>query len=168
MAKEKTLEEYRFLKPEEVDALILAKLASMPVKGGKATNKAYWTETELKYRHQVIIEYICQGLSNRRVKEEIMRRWKVTERSAQKYVSEALESLTQDNEEFIAKAREMQLERLNALMESLLERGDSSNAIKVLDQINKINGLYSEKKELDISGDIRFTFDGNEGDKDEE
>lgn len=160
MAKKIEEQPYKFLKPEEIDNIIIAHLNASPRRGGKSV-KAKWSEMELKYRRQVIIEYICQGLSNRRVKEEIMARWGIAQGTADIYLKDAIDSLTPDNEAFIEHARQVQLERLNDMMENFLRDGMIDAAMKCMEMMNKINGLYETKQKLEVSGDLHFEFGGD-------
>lgn len=149
---------YQFLTPEEADKVIMERIASTPKKGG--TRKGVWTESELAIRDNVILEYICrQGLSRAECTRQISDRWQVNISTAGRYIKEAFDRLAQDNEEFKADAREKQIERLENLLQTLQEREMYDQAIKVLDQLSKINGLYTEKKEVSLNdGNIKFTF----------
>lgn len=161
MAKKIEEQPYKFLKPEEIDNIIISHLNNTPRRGGKSPN-VKWSPMELKYRRQVILEYICeQGLSNRRVKEEIMARWGISLPTADLYVKDAIDSLTPDNEAFIEHARQVQLERLNDMMENFLRDGMIDAAMKCMEMMNKINGLYETKQKLEVSGDLHFEFGGD-------
>ena len=69
-----------FDRPEQIDAVINAKLASMPRKNGKANSKANaWTKDEIELRNAVIMQYIAeQGLSKERTAQQLTNRWDIT------------------------------------------------------------------------------------------
>ncbi len=50
-----------FDRPEQIDAVINAKLALMPATGGKGNSKKNaWTEDEMELRNAVIMQYIAE------------------------------------------------------------------------------------------------------------
>ena len=79
--------------------------------------------------------------------------------TADKYYRQALEYLAVENDAIKGAARKIAIERLNAIIEQAKKRGSTHSALQALDQLNKINGLYSEKKEVEITG-IKFDFGG--------
>jgi len=65
--------------------------------------------------------------------------------------------------ELVDKIRNEQIARVTALARKAEENGDTKNALKALDMINKIAGLYTEKQEVNITSDtIKFEFDTRE------
>ena len=149
---------YQFLSPEDADRIIIQRINSTPKKGGNRNGK--WTPAELAIRDNVILEYICkQGLSRAECAKQISDRWQVCIDTAGRYIRDAFERLVQDNEKVKIDAREKQLERLENMLERAIEDGVYDAQLKILDQINKINGLYTEKKDIKIENDnITFKF----------
>lgn len=153
---------YRFISPEEADELIKSKLAQFSRKGGKASSAVKWTEGELQLRHSVILEYICeQGLSRENTAKQISDRWSVGLNTARRYVKEAVESLTRDYDDYVDEVRKVHLQRLEEMLENALEDDRQETALKIMDQIAKINGLYEQRIDLNSHNNTTITFDFN-------
>lgn len=152
---------YRFITPEEADELVMSKIAQFAKKGGKTSTSIKWTEGELQMRHSVILEYICnQGLSREATAKQISDRWNVGLNTARRYVKEAVESLTRDFEDYKEEVRKVHLERLESIMQTALENGREDLALKALEQMGKVNGLFEQKVDLTAKNttDIHFDF----------
>lgn len=142
--------------PETIDNIVRNKLES--VKKGSAVTKK-WSEAELNLRRMVIIDFIRQNLSKRRVKEELKERWGICDRTFEHWYKDALDSIIEDNQDLIRTAREQIIMRLEGVAESCFNSGDMNGSLKALDQLSKIFGLYSEKKEIDVKNEaIKFEF----------
>lgn len=153
-----------FDKPEQIDAIINAKLAAMPANGGKANSKKNaWTQEELEVRNAVIMQYICdQGLSRERTAQQITNRWNISIKTARNYVKQAIEAFTSTyTEEDYEKQRQMWLARCEQILQDAIDTGDKQSALKALDLIGKSMGIYNEKKDVNVNGDIDIKFDFN-------
>lgn len=122
-----------------------------------------WQDYEVKYRNEVILGYLGQGLSKRRVAEECADRWNISLKTVYKWIKIALESLTEDNDELKQQIIDIQLERIAFISEETIKNGDYTTALKAYDQLHKLLGLYREKSEVevDFKNSIKFDF-GNE------
>lgn len=151
---------YRFISPEDADKLIKAKIATFAVKDGKTSSSIKWNEGEIQLRSSVILEYICkQGLSTAETVKQISDRWNVSTNTATRYVKEAVSNLTRDYDEYIDDIRKVHLERLDSLLLTALEDHREDLALKILDQMAKVNGLYEQKLNIDSKNDTTITFD---------
>ena len=156
-------EVFQLKNEEEMDAIVKGFIASMPIKGGKNTRNQKWDGEVLDCRNYIIYNYIRQGLSRQRVIEEIANRWGVSLNVSDKYYKEALEGLVIENDAVVDAARNIAIERLNKMVEDCSMQHRYDSALKALDLLNKINGLYTEKKEIEVTG-LQFDF----GDRKEE
>lgn len=147
---------YKMLSPEQIDEFINVRLAVNREEHRAAQLK--WTETEIAYRNSVILDLVGQGLSRRRIIEEICDRWNIAQSTAYRWYDMALDALTADNDEFVSKVRDFQLERLNNIAEHAHVEKDYGTMLKCLDQINKICGLYIDKKEVVVKDKLKFDF----------
>ena len=148
---------FKYLQPEEIDEMIREKINKIRTDKKRVSDK--WTDTELLYRRQVIFELIRKGYSRQRIQEELMSRWECVKRSAQRYVKDALEALEEDNKDFIIKTRDIQRERIESVIEKAMNSNNFEAALKGLEQINKIDGLYNEKITANIKAEgIKFQF----------
>ena len=146
---------FKYLKPEEIDAAMIARINDhRNVKGEK--NKE-WQEDELMMRRQVIIDYMAQGLSRRRIVEHLCDRWGICMRVAYVYYSDAIRLLAKDSEEFMEFNREKMVERLEYIMTEALDTGNYREAVMACQELDKILGLQSETKKLEIK-ELQTTF----------
>lgn len=129
------------------------------IKGGDCVSGG-WTDELLELRNIYVISLIRDGLSRARCNQEVSETFGVTKRTADNYYRQALEYLAVENDAIKGAARKIAIERLNAIIEQAKKRGSTHSALQALDQLNKINGLYSEKKEVEITG-IKFDFGGD-------
>lgn len=151
-----------FDRPEQIDAVINAKLANMPQTGGKANTKANaWTKEELELRNAVIMQYICeQGLSKDRTAHQLTARWNIALATARKWVARAIEDFAKTYaEEDQEKNRKLWLERCEQVLQDAIDSRDKANALKALDLIGKSMGIFTEKKEVQLDGDVDIKFD---------
>lgn len=151
-----------FSKPDIIDGIIKARLATFPVKGGKTSSKSTtWLEEELELMDSVILEYItAQGLSREKTAQQIAERWGVSIRTARRYVSESIKRFAESNSSS-EHSRELWLERCESILQDAIESRQKDTALKALDLLAKSMGLYKETKDINVSGDgsIKFDFD---------
>ena len=144
MAKQKSKKErgvFRFLSPEEADALIKTHR--------KGRN---WTEEEKMARDSIIWEYMCrQGLSRYATAQQISDRWNVALSVAYMYIKEAFQTLVDDYEENKIDTYTSLIERVEGILQTALENGNLSAALQATEQIAKLQGLYKDKKEVEIT-----------------
>ena len=151
-----------FDRPEQIDAVINAKLASMPRKNGKANSKANaWTKSEIELRNAVIMQYICeQGLSKERTAQQLTNRWDITIDTAREYVKRAVNDFANSfTDEDAEEQRRMWLERCEQILQDAIDSRDKASALKALDLIGKSMGIYAEKKDVNVQGDVDIKFD---------
>lgn len=148
--------EFHLYDADTIDAIIKNKIANVKV---SRANAKKWSENELNIRRMVIFDLIRQNLSKRRVKEELKERWGIADRTFEEWYKDAIESIIEDNKDLIRTAREQIIMRLEGVAEASFNNGDMSNSLKAIDQLSKIFGLYTEKKEINVKGDtIKFDF----------
>lgn len=157
MAKKKVEapDSFKFLEPEEIDKIIREK--------AKIAGKCHpWTEPEIMMRNQVIIDLIGQGLSRRRIQEEIMSRWGIKITSAKTYIKDAYDALLRNNEEYISYQRDQQVERLENIITEALEAHEYKAAVMATAELNKLLGLTTNQKITLENTDRVFKFGGSE------
>lgn len=155
-----------FSDPEKVDAIIKSRLAQFSTKGGSQKNSLVkWTESELELRNAVIIDYLTiNGLSRERTAQQISDRWDITMATARKYVKEAVvtfcDNVVEESEEMRKKLFE---EKLQAIYEDAVNAKDRQSSLKAIDILNKMNGMYKDKSDvnLTVDGSISFDFGSN-------
>lgn len=153
-----------FDRPEQIDAVINAKLEQMPAKGGKSNSvKNAWKPEEMELRNAVIMQYIAeQGLSRERAAQQITNRWNITLGTARAWVKKAIDDFASSYaEESQEKNRKLWLERCEQILQDAIDSRDKQSALKALDLIGKSMGIYKETKQLDVEGDVDIKFDFN-------
>ena len=63
------------------------------------------------------------------------------------------------SEEDQEKARKMWLERCEQILQDAIDSRDKASALKALDLIGKSMGIYTEKKDVNLQGDVDIKFD---------
>lgn len=155
MAKKKVEapDSFKFLEPEEIDKIIREK--------AKIAGKCHpWTEPEIMMRNQVIIDLIAQGLSRRRIQEEIMSRWDIKTTAAKVYIKEAYDALFRSNEEVLEYNRDKQIERLENIITEAMEAHEYKAAVMATAELNKLLGLTTNQKITLENTDRVFKFGG--------
>lgn len=154
----KVLSMYSKMKPYEIDNYIKDKIHRSGDINAKLSNvQRQWSEEELVMRNQAILCLMAEGYSRPMIVKELMARWEINKTTANKYLRQSVQSLVEDNEEFIKNARDIALARLENLMKDAYEAHDRKSFLSAMEQYNKINGLYTEKHE--VKEDVSITFD---------
>lgn len=141
---------FKYLTPEEVDVFVRSKVSRHNEKGTHTRNSK-WTDGEKLIRRQVILDYLAQGLSRRRIVEQLADRWGIKIDTAYDWVSDAYKYLGEDKEEFKAHNRDIMQERLENIMAEALEAHCYKEAVMAASELDKILGLQVDKKEIDVN-----------------
>ena len=149
---------YAKLTPEELDAFIKERIhRSGNINPRESNKQRMWTDAEKAMRNQAILSMVADGYSRPMISKELQARWEINKTTANRYIRESLESLVEDNEEFIKHARDIAISRLEGVMMDAKEHGDRKSFLSALDQYNKIHALYTEKHE--VKEDVSISFD---------
>ena len=151
-----------FSNPDEIDAVIKSRLAQFSTKGGcQKNNLVKWTESEIELRDAVIIDYITtNGLSREKTAQQISSRWDISMVTARKYVTEAIKHFC-DNvvEESEAVRKKLFEEKLQSIYEDAVSAKDRQSSLRAIDILNKMNGMYTDKSDVNLSVDGKITFE---------
>ena len=128
-------------------------------------------EVSLASRTYLIANAISVGLSRRQIVEKFTKEWGVSENYVHTAISEAI-NLFKD-EEVYKNLKDINNGRLNDLYQVALATGKIDDARKIIDTMNKLNGLYDEGNKTQVNvntGDesITITFGGKPIDNVEE
>lgn len=147
-------------KPDEVDAIIRSRLEQFPKKGGKGAMNKKWTDEELHLRDSVIMAYITEnGLSRERTAQQISARWDIGMSTARMYVKQAVERFCETFDSDYERLRKIFLERVENLYVSALDDNQKDVAKGALDMMGKAVGAYTEKKDINLQGNLSIDFD---------
>ena len=151
-------EAFETQKDEIIDAIIVSKFKQIKA-GGTYQNQ--WREEEIILRNMAIYKLLRKGLSQQRVKEELMKRWGVAYKTATEYIKIAIEQLANDDayKQDLEEMRSVMVEQLSDIVEKARERGDMALSLKAYQELNKINGLAVQKVEEKVENNTTITFD---------
>lgn len=145
---------FKYLNPDQIDAWMRTRKEEHNMKG---YCKKPFSEDELLIRRQVIIDYIGQGLSRRRIIEHLMDRWEISERTAYSYYADAIKFLSKGNEKFVEYNRDKMIERLEYILTEAIDNACYKEAVMAAQELDKIMGLQVDNKKIEIT-DIRTDF----------
>lgn len=110
-----------------------------------------------------IIELLKAGWEKRDIIEEVKTRNKCSDRYANSLYHDAIVLIVENStktgiEDLLA----VQTTRIMAIVKEAIEKKNWSTALKAYDMMNRMHGLYNEKKEVEVKlKDLQFKF-GNE------
>ena len=149
--KKKEIEKFQFLSPEEIDNRM-----KQVINNSQTHQK--WTEVDLMMRNSVIYDLIGQGLSYRRIVEELCARWGVSSVSATTYYTTALRQLKDANELIKDKWADILTERLESIMEKADQAGDRKSYLQATKQLADITGANAPKKVEITNTELELKF----------
>lgn len=116
--------------------------------------------SEAKVRYIYVAELMRKGWSNKEIVKECQEKYGVSYTTATKYTKRAIEYLLQDDDSnFVEQIRKKQQERTEYILRKAIEDRDWQTANKILDNFNKLMGLYEMKQKIELSSDeIQFRF----------
>lgn len=118
------------------------------------------TQDEFKIRQGEIVKRIRKGWSHKKIIDWVQQTYDLSYGYSWKLVSDTYSELAEQSDKLIDSARVVSMERIEEILEDALTSGDRKNALKALDLINKLNGLYNHKQEVNITGEkITLKFD---------
>lgn len=149
--KKKEIEKFQFLYPEEIDNRMKQVISN-------SQTHQKWTEVDLMMRNSVIYDLIGQGLSYRRIVEELCARWGVSTTSANTYYVVALKQLRDANELIKDKWADILTERLESIMEKADQEGDRKSYLQATKQLADITGANAPKKVEITNTELELKF----------
>ena len=141
------------------------------VKAGRKKNHTSAEERAiLDTKVYEIAKRLAKGESQRTLKKELSEEWKCTEQNINYLIRKALKSIQCSIDKKMDVIFALQRERMEFLLNGAIEKKDYLSAQKIMDSMNKMYGLYTEKKEVKLdSNTISFNFGNmNNDEKDDE
>ena len=107
----------------------------------------------------MICERLRLGWSDKMTIEWAMDEFGVKEATARRYLKNAYSYLGNCNSEFKAFIQDKQSERFEYILRQAIEAGKWDVANRILDNINKMYGLYDTSTKIEVTGDVvQFKF----------
>ena len=150
------------MSPDEVDAIIKSRIATLPCLGGKGKNSTAgkWSDYEIELRDAVIMSYLTENcLSREQTAQQLQRRWGIALGTARNYVTAALKRFAETFQDDYEHLRKMFMERCETILQSALTDGQKAEALKALDMLGKSVGVYTDKKDISLNGDLTINFE---------
>lgn len=120
------------------------------------------SKEERENRYQYIASLFRKGWSKLSISEHIAEKWKIKKQACATWIKGTYDYMNSGDESFIKNLRRIQLERLELMLQSAMERGDWKTANSIADTINKTFSLYEIKTKVEITDNvIRFKFGDN-------
>lgn len=115
---------------------------------------------ETKRRKNEIIDKLSEGMTKRKIADWLVDRYEICNESAFRLIREALKDIQESTNDFdITDLRTEYIERINSWIEKAIEKNDMKTALKCQEMLNKINQLYVDKQEIDVSlKNLEFKF----------
>lgn len=115
---------------------------------------------ETKRRQKEILDRIRTGESRSKTLQYLKDTYNLKDRQATRLYHDSLEILQASTNINIDEIRSQYIERIEALFESSVAKGDINSALKAQEMLNKMNGLYTDKQEITLKNEvIKFKFD---------
>lgn len=109
-----------------------------------------------KARLYLILTEIAKGTTPTKIVNKYTNEWGLDDSTVMMYHHQAIEMLKNHQEEYIKEIRDIEVDRLTNLYADCMAKGDTTTALKALDQLNKVTGVYVTQ--LNIGGDTKFNF----------
>ena len=115
---------------------------------------------------------LASGKGNREIRRTLSAEWGCTEQNVHYFINKAMKAMQSVIDKRLDYVIALQRERLELILNGAIEKKDFSTAQKIIDTMNKLYGLYTEKKEVKLDApEIKFEFgntpneENNEDDK---
>ena len=115
---------------------------------------------ETQRRKAEILEKVRKGKSKNKILEWLKEAYDLSDRQAGKLLRDALKDLQEAVSDIdISDIKAEYIERIEQIYETAIEKNDIKSALKAQDMLNKMNQLYIEKQEIDVSlKNLEFKF----------
>ena len=107
-----------------------------------------------------VAELIVKGWSQKKIRDHLFEKYNISRPNGGNYIRKALGALDVVLYEKEDKLFAIQVNRMEGLLETAMSNNDVANAIKVINEMNKVYGLHKEKKDINLKAEetIKFEF----------
>lgn len=112
---------------------------------------------------------LAKGVSQKQIRVQKSEEWECTEQNVHYFIKKAMKAMQSSIEKKLDYVVALQRERLEFILNGAIEKRDYQSAQKIIDTMNKLYGLYEEKKTVKLDApSIKFEFGNiNNEDKDD-
>jgi hypothetical protein len=125
-------------------------------------SKYKWSDSDLDLRNQLIIYWITKNSYSRmEVVQRLMQEFGIARANAFEWSKMAIDTLNDGFDEYRDAARQMQIEKIEKCIQECRDSGRMKEAAMFSEQLNKIYGLYTDNKKIEVSSEapIIVSFD---------
>ena len=102
---------------------------------------------------------LAKGISQKNIKIELSREWNCTEQNVHYYLKKAFKALSCSIEKKVDYLLAVQRELWEYILSNAIENGKWGEAQKIIDTMNRMWGLYEDKKRIKVESPvIQFEF----------
>lgn len=109
-------------------------------------------------RTYTVMNMLSKGFSRKSVHNYLEKNYGIAYRQRCRVIKEALEFMKEDTKASVEEFRALNNSRLDDLYEKTIKDKDYGNAIKTVDLVNKMNGVYTEEKSEESDKTIKIKF----------
>ena len=109
-------------------------------------------------RTYTVMNMLSKGFSRKSVHNYLEKTYGIAYRQRCRVIKEALEFMKEDTKASVEEFRALNNNRLDDLYEKTVKDKDYGNAIKTVDLVNKMNGVYTEEKSEESDKTIKIKF----------
>mgnify|MGYP001172733225 FL=1 len=109
-------------------------------------------------RTYTVMNMLSKGFSKKSVHNYLEKTYGIAYRQRCRVIKEALEFMKEDTKASVEEFRALNNNRLDDLYEKTVKDKDYGNAIKTVDLVNKMNGVYTEEKSEESDKTIKIKF----------
>lgn len=147
---------------EEVIAYLRLQRPAKPNEEGKTVKCGYkWSEDDINLRNQLILYWITSESMSRLDAVNMLRQvFSISRSVAFDWVKLAIASLNEGFDEYRDMARQAQIEKIEKCIKECRAAGKLKEAAMFNEQLNKIYGLYTENKKVEVKTEepIKISF----------
>lgn len=106
------------------------------------------------------MEMVRNGVSKTKIKTYLKEKYEISDKTVYKIVHDALADLNEAYSDIdVGELKAEYAERIESWVEKAINSGDINTALKAQDMLNKLQGLYTENKNINLNTDnITFEF----------
>lgn len=102
---------------------------------------------------------LAKGVSQKQIRIQKSEEWQCTEQNVHYYIKKAMQAMQSSIEKKMDYVLAVQRERLEYILNGAIEKKDYASAQKIIDCMNRLYGLYTEKKQVQLDvPTIQFKF----------
>lgn len=117
-----------------------------------------WQERDVLLRRESIYYWMGRGKSRIQLQTFLADLWETPPKTVKRHIKDAEDALCAETIDNIEDYKKKMIEKLQRIADDAMANGDRKSALAAYEQINKLNGAYTQKIEAEVSGEMHFDF----------